>query len=247
MSNQFKKYWQSKENSAHRFGSDEFYKMKADEIASVVEPEHQKLNCIDLGCGAGEMLFYVLDYLNIEVGLDFSDSMLAKAKMRLLDKNITLINADLFEYLPNQNHQVWLTCGAINQYLNPIAQEKFLDLFATHPNSEALYLFDCVDPIRYKILSLGVSYIAEDKSKKRSHSLVKDTLFYYWIKQIKTCFEIAIKSPNSVCHKIGYRGQMGYGFLPKFWLSECEKRNLKLEITSSKYYEYRYHVKIEKL
>jgi SAM-dependent methyltransferase len=245
MSNQFKEYWQSKEHSGHRFGSDDFYKMKADEIASVVNPEHQKMNCIDLGCGAGEMLFYLLDYLNIEVGLDFSESMLAKAKMRLFDQNITFINADLFEYLPNRNHEVWLTCGAINQYLNQRDQEKFLDLFAAHPNSKALYLFDCVDPIRYQVLSLGISYNANFKSRKAS-KIFNPYFIYAWIKQIKTCLQLGIKSPNSVCQKIGHRGKMGYGFLPKFWLSECEKRNLKVEICSSKYYEYRYHVMILK-
>lgn len=243
MSNQFKQYWQGKEKSGHRFDTEDFYKSKADEIASIVEPEHRKLNCIDLGCGAGELLFYLQDYLNIEVGLDFSDSMLAKAKIRLSDKNITLVNADLFEYLPNHTHQVWLTCQAINQYLNSIEQEKFLELFANHPKSKALYLFDCVDPIRYQVLSLGSSYIF--KNSKNSKESLKET-FYAYIKQIKFCFKMAIKSPNSICQKIENPG-MGYGFLPKFWLFECEKRHLHIEIFSSKYYEYRYHVKIKKL
>jgi hypothetical protein len=39
---------------------------------------------------------------------------------------------------------------------------------------------------------------------------------------------------------------MGYGYLPRFWLEACDARGLEVEIVSSRFYEYRYHVLIHK-
>ena len=41
-------------------------------------------------------------------------------------------------------------------------------------------------------------------------------------------------------------GRSGFAFHPVFWLQLCEAHGLDCELTSSRYYEYRYHVVIRK-
>ncbi|HLE88135.1 MAG TPA: class I SAM-dependent methyltransferase [Candidatus Brocadiaceae bacterium] len=256
-------YWEKQTSSRHRFGDDEYFQSKAREHASLMVDEHKSTGCIDLGCGAGELLKYLSEEVKVDLGLDYSDSMLDMAQKRLAGKNINLVKADLFDFLPDQKQKVWITCGAINQYLDIERQREFLNLFAKHHSAEALYLFDCVDPIRYSLLNsgIGIGYIDKDNPSVRGSNAIKTLLRpprrtrsiipmlkTRW-KSIKTLLKLPqrrrLRFITGVCQKIGGPG-MGYGFLPKFWIDECNKRDLRLQIVSSRFYEYRYHVIINK-
>lgn len=241
--NDVKKYWRDKTNSLHRFDSTDYFRMKADEHIAIVRHVHRKLSCIDLGCGAGELLQFMLPDLNIQVGLDFSERLLIEAERRLSGKGIILINADYYDYLSSHDHNVWITSGALNQYLPPYEQRRLLDLFMTHPNSQALYLFDCVDPIRWRILPFGIKYVtSNDAAYALDQGITHNA--YYLIKRSITFLRLAFRPPNQNYEK--FDTGMGYGFLPTFWTKECNKRQLRIEIFSSRHYEYRYHVRIEK-
>ena len=39
---------------------------------------------------------------------------------------------------------------------------------------------------------------------------------------------------------------MGFGYLPSFWRRQADAHQLSVEIVSSRYYEYRYHVMLRK-
>ena len=240
-------YWEKQTSSGQRFGDDEFYQSKAREHASLMVDEHKSAGCIDLGCGAGELLKYLSEEVKVDLGLDYSDTMLDMAKKRLAGNNINLVKADLFDFLPDQKQKVWITCGAINQYLGIERQREFLNLFAKHHSAEALYLFDCVDPIRYSLLASGIGIGYIDNPSLRGSNAIKTLLrpLRRRILRFITGISLAIGVKSGVCQKIGGPG-MGYGFLPKFWIDECNKRDLRLQIFSSRFYEYRYHVIINK-
>ena len=63
-----------------------------------MKPEEKAGGCVDLGCGAGELLYYFSDHAKIDMGLDYSRSMLDVARRRLDGKSITLSDAEAFAY-----------------------------------------------------------------------------------------------------------------------------------------------------
>lgn len=232
----FKDFWEGKTTSLHRSDSDDFYRLKAAEHASVMHEKDRGLSSVDIGCGAGELLYFLSDYCPVRVGLDFSESMLEVARERLKDKDIALINKDVFDYLGSSEERVWLACGSINQYLNEYGQQRLLDIFLSNSQASAIYLYDSVDPVRYLALPLGLRYFPSPAPKPIR--VMHNALF---LLKIIVASVINPGSPSVV-----NLGDMGYGFFPRFWLSECSKRGLDVEIFSSRYYEYRYHVAIRK-
>lgn len=244
--NKSQEFWNKQVSSFNRRDDDVYYKAKAAEHAAFMLDEHKILDCIDLGCGAGEILDYLSDFVRVRVGLDFSNSMLEAARLRLHDKEVELISADIFEYLPESKCGVWMTCCGINQYLNAEMQRRFLDLFNNNIDAKALYLFDCVDHMRYSLLPFGISYlapIATMDSKKNWPLVVSLRLkFLRCIRGIA----MALGGYSVNCKKLG-GAKMGYGYLPKFWLDECRNRGFEIDIVSSRFFEYRYHVLIKKV
>ena len=232
----FKDFWEGKTTSLHRSDSADFYRLKAAEHASIIQQEDRVLPAVDIGCGAGELLYFLGEYCSVQVGLDFSESMLAIARERLKGKKISLLNQDAFNYLESSAEPVWLACGSINQYLEQSGQQRLLDVFVKNPSASSVYLFDCVDPIRYVSLPLGLGYVPKPAPKRLR--IIYNTL---------VLLKLSLASMlNPSANLVVNLGEMGYGFAPQFWLAQGSKRGLAVEIVSSKYYEYRYHVAIRK-
>lgn len=242
MNNKFKGFWSKQVTSRSRYENEVFYTHKAQEHVSFIEENHKQLGAIDLGCGSGELLVQLANLVKINTGLDYSDNLLAVASQKLGDKSdIKLINDDIFTYLPVALAPIWLTTAAINQYLSLDESRKMLDIFQNNQNTKALYMFDCVDPLRLNALSLGIRYKkTDDKKRGAGHNTL---LFFYNIyRRIKFGFFTTF----NLYKKFQKIGQMGYAQFPIYWVDECKKRNLKIEIVSSKFYEYRYHIQIKK-
>ena len=242
MDNKFKDFWNKQTTSRHRYNDDDFYAHKAKEHASFIKDEHKQLGAIDLGCGSGELLVYLSSLVKVNTGLDYSDNMLSLAAEKLGDDTgIALINDDIFTYLPESSDAIWLTTGAINQYLSREETGKMLDIFKENTDVKALYMFDCVDPLRLKAISLGIKYETIDvKEQSLSHKVLR--FFFNIYRRLKFGFFATFNLYRNFQHI----GRMGYAQFPIFWVEECKKRNLKIEIVSSKFYEYRYHVLIQK-
>ena len=242
MDNKFKDFWDKQTTSRHRYNDDRFYGIKAKEHASFIKGIHQSLGAIDLGCGTGELLAQLSKMVKINTGLDYSDNMLAVAKEKIgKDSDVQLINDDIFAYLPNAQEAVWLTTGAINQYLSSKETSQVLDIFLQNDNVKALYMFDCVDPLRLNAVSLGIRYEKFDVPQKNVGYQVLRFFFNIYRRVKFSLFTLLNLYRNF--HKIG---RMGYAQFPIYWVSEARKRGLSIEIVSSKFYEYRYHVMIEK-
>lgn len=233
-----KAYWDKQTTSLHRSGQDEFYRSKAEEHASLIPVEERQVGCIDLGCGAGELLYFFSDVVRVDTGLDYSESMLKNAKEKLSGKKIELIHGDIFQYLPKSRHPIWTTTGALNQYLDPEQLNAFLDLFTGNAAARSLYLFDCVDPIRHLLMPYGISYrtpVPRGPAKQ----------IYHFARRGLIGAGLALGILGQPSRKLRGAG-MGYGYLPKFWLAAAARRGLECEIVGSRAYEYRFHVAMRK-
>jgi trans-aconitate methyltransferase len=240
-----KNFWKTQTSSLQRYSTDAFYNEKALEHISIIDPAHLKLNTIDLGCGAGELLNWFIINRNSPVrtlALDYSETMLKVARDKITNSNIEFICADIFEYLPASKSGLWMTCQAINQYMIPDQQLKFIKMFAENKYSKALYLFDCIDPIRYTVLELGCKY--SDTAVQKSISI--RNILRSIARAIKIISKLSILSIiHQKYHPLSVG--MGYGFSPLFWRVCCKViGGMKVNIISSRYYEYRYHVIITK-
>jgi hypothetical protein len=166
--------------------------------------------------------------------------MLAAARQRLGSQAPELIEADVFQYLPRATQPVWMTTQALNQYLNRSDLLRLLHIFRLNPNSKAFYLFDCVDPLRYRLMAHGSSYRPEQllpvSFVRKAKQLLQRALF--------SC-GMLLGGYSSEASYLG-SASMGYGYLPRFWLAFVADTGLSVEILSSRYYEYRYHVVIRK-
>ncbi len=206
--------------------------------------EDRAAPCLDLGCGAGELLEHLQNFLNITTGIDYSESMLDVARKRLVGSGITLKNSDLFEYVQSSVEPTWMTTGAINQYLEPKLLQQFLQLFKNNSSARALYLFDCVDPVRYAIYPFGLSY--RPIRKTEINSLRARLRFINWyISRGVVYFKLTLGLLGRSGNKLGRTG-MGYGYSPAEWRFFLDSLDLTCEIVSSQFYEYRFHVIIHK-
>lgn len=240
-----KEFWSKQTSSLHRSDDEGFYRGKAEEHAALMTPGERSAGCVDLGCGAGELLFHFTDHANVLAGVDYSQSMLDQAARTLDGKNVALLNADIFEYLPDAGFGVWTTTGAINQYLDPVRLNAFLDMFASNREARAVFLFDCVDPIRYLTLPFGSSYrLAQPPrgSGLKAHLRPAHRLYRRWL----VASRLALGRLAAPSTKLG-SANMGYGYLPRFWIDAAALRNLRIDIVSSRFYEYRYHVALRKI
>src|SRR5690606_5140207 len=151
-------FWSSQSSSLNQSADMEFYRRKAGEHAALMSPEERSAGCVDLGCGAGEMLKFLAEDVHVKVGLDFSESMLAAAREALAGRDIELTSADAFEYLVTTPVPVWTTTGAMNQYLSAKDLKRLVSVFTGNPAARSFFLFDCIDPLRYRLMPLGISY-----------------------------------------------------------------------------------------
>ncbi|MGE3643989.1 MAG: class I SAM-dependent methyltransferase [Beijerinckiaceae bacterium] len=240
-----KAFWNNQTSSLHRGHDSRFYARKAEEHAALLTNEERSAPCIDLGCGAGELLEYLQHHVNVTVGLDYSETMLAEARQRLSGSKIKLVNGDLFEFLPAASEPTWMTTGAINQYLDPQQTQCFLQLFKDSPSARSLFLFDCVDPVRYSIQPFGLSYLPAQASKR---SRMRAMLWpaYMLARRAITGMRLSLGLlGRSGGAKLGRRG-MGYGYTPAQWRLFLKPLGLECEIVSSRFYEYRFHVIVRK-
>ena len=157
-------FWSSQHSSLHRGSDDAFYDEKAHEHVDLMAPV-DRVSIADFACGAGELLAHLAPLVQIEVASDFSESMLGEAAARLAGSDIELIHRDGLNHAREATQRVWTTCGGLNQYLEPQSLHEWLRLFAANEHARAAYLFDCVDPHRYRALRLHSSYVERELTR----------------------------------------------------------------------------------
>lgn len=229
--------WNAELDSGNRESSEDYLESKAQEQAWAVNKADQGLGCIDLGCGAGELLAHLVSKLNIQEALDFSENMLSKARSRLKSGKVKFVHEDPFSYLPSCRIPVWLTTGALNQYLDKKRMDVLLEVFMDNSNATSFYLFDCVDPLRVAILGLGSDFVPFPK-RSRARVLLSElyslTLLLIYLFRLRGgCLEFRER-------------RFGFGYLPNYWNQKALENGLQISITSSVNFEYRYHVVLRK-
>lgn len=234
-------FWGQQSASLNRESGDEFYRKKAQEHRDIIGDLDANAGILDLGCGAGELLEHLIPLAKVSAGLDYSQLMLDAARERLNGRfNLELLSADVFTYLPQSHHRIWTTTGALNQYLDAKQIGQVLEIFSNNRDAEAFYLFDCIDPLRYQLLLLGISYRPEHMPPAKAVTAARR-----FARRILTAARLAL---GGFSKPVAYLGtpSMGYGQRPDFWLQQCASLGLSVEIVSSRYYEYRFHTIIRK-
>lgn len=236
-----RQFWDNQNSSLNRDTNDIFYFKKASEHRSVLNDNDSVVGILDLGCGAGELLQYLSQLANIDIGLDYSQEMVNAARHRLKGQfSGLLIQADISTHLPIAQQQVWTTTGAINQYLDDNNLACVLDFFCNNEKAHSFYLFDCIDPLRYDLLLHSISYRPEHIERLNFFDKIKMS-----VRRIMIGFRLMFNYYENDSRYLG-SPSMGFGQRPAFWLNNCAARGLNVEIISSRYYEYRYHVIIKK-
>lgn len=232
-----KRFWETQVVSRHRDDSDEFYRLKAREHAALLSEKDRSVGIVDLGCGAGELLAHFARYATVEAALDYSESMLDRARQRLDGRGIELIlEPDICTRMAQAKYPAWIACGSVNQYLDERAQRRLLTTFARNARATSLYYFDCVDPIRYAVRNLGCDYLATGLPSVRAIAAFA----------FRTARQILSGDVFRAARWLGSES-MGWGYLPYFWRRECARLDLHVEFVSSAMYEYRYHVMVRKI
>jgi len=233
-------YWEDETSSRNRSDSPIYLANKAVELSALVKMYNPDgVSVVDLGCGAGELLFHLIHYLNIATAIDYSDSMLTVAKKNISSsKGVPVfLKKDVLNFSKEINEHVWVTTGAASQYLNSIELRELITNFKENENGKSFYLFDTIDPVRYRVNPWGNGYIQTPRKnlKLKIYSLYKKIVGIYYL-----CFQA-----NKRAHELD-SAAMGYAYLPSFWLDLAQDIGLNVEIVSSRYFEYRYHVILRK-
>lgn len=233
-------FWLTKRSSLHRGSGDRFYEEKSAEHLAFMDASDRQAGAIDLACGAGELLQKLSPKVRVIAGLDTSPSMLAEAAGRLGDQGIRLVNEPAIEHLSRNPFAVWMTTGGLNQYLDPADQRRLLDLLASSQETRSYYMFDCVDPIRYRMMPLGIGYLTSAHPRQSNVGGFRSALL-----RARAAFQLLTGDSTRPAVPLRRPG-MGWGYLPRFWAAEAAKRGLTIRFASSLQYEYRYHVAIGK-
>lgn len=231
----FRAYWEQRTSSEHRSDDDAWYRSKAEEHLGLMSDEDRRSGCVDLGCGAGELLVHLSRGCRVDAALDFSSAMLDRARQRFPTGDVQLLNEDVFSYLGHAVARVWLASGSVNQYLDGQGQERMLDQFRENGAARSFYLFDCIDPSRYVLF------------ERRALNRYDASAPAPWLHRVAGFFRGMMRAAvRPAWFEAGALGHLGFGFAPCFWRRACERRHLRLELVSSRFYEYRYHAIIRK-
>lgn len=232
MSDEVRAFWEGQISSIQREDDAEFLKHKAREHVDFISPGDRSLDFIDLGCGAGELLAELCRHLEIATASDMSSTMLDQARSRL-PEGVDVVQGDGIEVAQKSLQSGWMSCQALNQYLAPEKIDEFLRAFNASERAEALYLFDSVDPYRYRSLN--------DRSRFDGRRVTGGarTRRFIWRWNNR-----AVNLRRQDWASLGVA--MGYGYTPQFWMDRARMHGLGIAFGSSRYYEYRFHVAIHK-
>ena len=226
-------FWSAQNSSLHRGSDDAFFDEKAHEHVVLMAPV-DRVSIADFACGAGELLAHLAPLVQIEVASDYSESMLDEAAARLVGSDIELVQRDGLQYAREATQRVWTTCGGLNQYLEPRSLQEWLRLFAENEYAQALYVFDCVDPHRYRTLRLHSGYVERELSRSARLRLLARRI---------------VTLPAGATRRTwAYLGtpSMGYGYTPAYFRALAAELGLCAEFYSSRLYEYRFHAVLRK-
>jgi ubiquinone/menaquinone biosynthesis C-methylase UbiE len=219
------KHWIGKTDAGHRHSTEEWLQKYASELLAMI-PGGGTL--VDVGCGAGELTAYLASKFEKVYAMDFSETMLTKARQRIGGCGITNITfaSGTAQRLPEviDKADVILSCGVV-QYLTMVE-------FSQH-------LQDCRRVLR-KGGMVCAAMIPDSALKKMYYRriLVQNGRYAGWL---QTWFELRRR------HLIAYfKGDLLWDGIGN-WFSHTDiaraasEAGFDVEFRNSWFYEYRFH------
>lgn len=198
---------------------------------------------LDIGCGAGELFEHYKD-IGLRVrGIDPSPSMIHEAKLRLgPEAGLVSVQKETLSVLRDDSSTVWLSTAALGQYGSRSELSAVADAFFHNPCVRVLALLDVIHPTAYVLWKQGLlSHHGLEGGGSVTSGKVGRSSLARGASFLRTLF--ASTSYSSACL---LPGSGGYAFRPGVLISIFERPEQTAEVTSSRYYEYRYHLLIRK-
>lgn len=220
----------SKWNPDNRRDDDEFCKKKINEALFHI---NKGGIILDYGCGNCNQTKFLSPHFDRIIAADLSERMIIEAEKAINlagAKNVTLIQADeetVWKKI-DKKVDVIIATGVI-QYFQQQQLERFIINCASNITDDGrIVFFDVINPLKF--LFFRYNLINDKGSLVNFIRCTFDLISLFFLK----------KNPDK------YLGEIGYGYYPNNFSNFCMKNSLNVEIVSSLYYEYRYHVIIQK-
>ena len=246
MTDSFFKAWAGKSTSGNRSDSSYYLSRKSLETYHTLSDffNYNNEEVADLGCGSGELLVYLLDNINITIGIDYSQNMLKKCASLIHSshKDVRLICSDVTD-LKCLNVPYWISTGALSQYLPEAKLRLLLSNFLESSTAEHLILFDTIDPILFYLYKF-ISYddiFASSSCRTNAIDSLKSKIFHMRLRLLSI-----LSSYNPTFVQLLPGDLTGYGVKTSFWRQSLANSFCNIKLISSREFEYRYHVLISK-
>tara|TARA_B110001452_G_scaffold149371_1_gene124319 strand:+ start:6036 stop:6770 length:735 start_codon:yes stop_codon:yes gene_type:complete len=230
----FKIFWDGLEDSGHTFNTLDWYKKYAEEMIPYFSKRDIVLDC---GCGSGEMITSAAKYFNKIIGVDFSQSMLDKAKQIIKLNNVDNIEllcanfTEIDEYSKQKVNGIYN--NGVLQYIHFDETLIFLEKAKRQLIDGGEIIFFNVPNIKYLDL-YGLRVFHSDERVNPINLLKKH------VRLSKDIIKEKIKNKNYI-----YDAGIGYWYSEEDFRELAKLSGLKVEISASKFlhYAYRMHAK----
>ncbi|MGV8108372.1 class I SAM-dependent methyltransferase [Methanospirillum sp.] len=226
----YKEYWATKSSPGNRRDDNEFCQKKINEVLL-----HIKRGGIilDYGCGNCNQTKFLSPHFDRIIASDLSECMLVEAKKEVEFsgiKNIIHLQADedtVWEKIKQKVNGI-ISTGVI-QYFQSQQLEKFIEKCVSNTTDDGfIVFFDVINPLKF--LFFRYNLVNNRGSLINFVRCIIHATYLYFLEH----------NPEKNL------GEIGYGYYPEYFIKICMKNNLNIEVVSSIYYEYRYHVIIKK-
>lgn len=229
-------FYSDKVSGLHRLSEESFLAKEAREKIFHLGPA---ASVLDFGCGTADLTAYYAQAYEKVVGADFSANMLEHARRRLDGfghPEVTLIEADdraIWGHVIGQQFDVITTAGVM-QHLSLARFEAFLQGARGALNRGGrVVLFDLIDPRRYRLAELGI----------------------FGARPGFVCAAVAVgrNLPALLLRRLRMarngreNDRIGFEHHPMHVCRIAERQRFSVEFVNSMYYEYRFHVLLQRL
>lgn len=241
----YQDYWKQASTSGQRYKDPSFLNLKAQEHIQIIRGPDDSLyeTIVDLGCGFGEVLAADLNNgLDIQKAIDYSPRAVEKAKKLCQNFPISIVTSDALEYICQVDSQLIIACQSVNQYLDSESLKRLVASFSANPSCKRLILFDTICPLRYLATTIFPVYVRYDSNPfplSMSGALLRS--LRYSATLFVSCFGLAKYGSIQLSGP-----SMGFAYSPIFFRSIAKEMGLMVNLYSSRFYEYRFHVDIMK-
>lgn len=232
--NQFKEYWEDKENPGHPMLSAAAFDNYAKEIMYYLSDGNI---VIDAGCGSGEILVRLARHFKKAIGVDYSEKMLQVAAKNALQNgvsNIEFIQDDILNIGRHVHEKAdYLYSNAVIQLLNEGQLNEFIAKSHELLQSNGKLVLMNIPDKRYYFLYC-VGFFRGETAMRFRKVIFKFLRFKFWLMRKK------LLNPG---FNYDFTGGIGYWYSYSDLRRLAAKNGFRVEFTHAIYppYGYRFH------